>query len=79
MSRRTAGSVPLTGLRRAWLVIHVLIWPALLVAAADWAFGPTATTTSVVFLIACLWALLRYWGVSKRIFTVTTRRKKARR
>jgi hypothetical protein len=71
--------VPLTGILRVWLTIYVLIWPALLVVAADWAFGSAAATTSVVFLIACLWAFLRYRRVSKRIFTVTTRRKRARR
>lgn len=80
MTRRSlAGSVPLTGLRRFWLTVHVLIWPALLTAAADWALGPTSTITTVVFLIAVAWALLRWHRVSKRIFTVTTRRRRRRR
>ncbi len=81
MSRRRslAGSVPLTGLRRAWLTIYVLIWPALLVTATDWALGPASTVTSVAFLIAVCWALLRYRRVSKRIFTVTTRRRRGAR
>jgi len=81
MSRRP-GSVPLTGILRAWLAIYVLIWPALLVVAFDWAFGPQATATSVAFLIAVAWALWRWRGVAKRIHTVrvkTPRRRRAHR
>jgi hypothetical protein len=82
MTRARAGSVPLTGLLRAWLTIWVLIWPTLLIVAFDWAFGPQSTATSVAFLIAVAWALWRYWGVQKRIHTVrvkTPRRRRARR
>lgn len=81
MSRPATRSVPLTGLLRAWLTIHVLIWPALLVVAFDWAFGSQSTVTSVAFLIALAWALLRWYRVAQRIHTVRvkTSRRKARR
>ena len=81
MTRRSGNWVPLTGLMRVWLTIWVLIWPALLVTAVDWMFGPAATVTSVTFLIAVVWAIARWHSVSKRIRTVRvpTRRRKARR
>jgi hypothetical protein len=80
MTRARAGSVPLTGLLRAWLTIWVLIWPTLLIVAFDWAFGPQSTVTSVAFLIAAAWALLRWYRVAQRIHTVRTpRRRRARR
>lgn len=76
---RAGNWVPLTGLMRAWLTVWVLIWPALLIAATDWAFGPASTVTSVAFLISCGWAFLRYRRVSKRIRTVKIKAPKRRR